>query len=134
MEEKIRQDWFDACNHKEWEHIESLYTKNALVHGREGHLYGGVAVVGLIKKWFEALPDAKVSLLHISTEKDVVVAHWRVTGTFENAIAGIEPTKEPVNFHGLTCFRFNQDEQVTEHWAAIDYLPLQSAASNCNKE
>jgi SnoaL-like polyketide cyclase len=52
--------------------------------------------------------------------------YWRAEGTFTGPIGGIPPTNEKVVFHGHTCFRC-LDGKVIEHWAAVDYRPLQSS-------
>ncbi len=124
MEEQILTRWFEALNKHDWTSIESLYTSDALVHGKDGLLRGGASVVELIKKWLKAMPDSHITPLHTSTEADVIVVHWRTEGTLVGSIREFKPTGKKTVVHGLTCFRCKEGK-VIEHWAAVDYLPLQ---------
>jgi len=123
MEEKLLQSWFTGFNQRDWDSIQNIYTEDALIHGKEELLRGGKSVVEMAKKWLFAIPDAHITPLSTIKEKDFVVVHWRVEGTFTNPIRDIAATGRKVVFHGLTCFRFDS-EKVVEHWASVDYRPL----------
>ena len=123
MESKILKCWFDGFNRRDWTSIKEIYSDDALIHGKDGTLRGGQGVVELGKKWLEAIPDAQITPLHTSSEKDVVVVHWRVEGVMEGSIRDIVGTGKKVTFHGLTCFRC-RGQKVVEHWASVDYRPL----------
>ena len=126
MKDTILKCWFDTYNQREWDSMQKIYSDDATIHGKDALLKGGNAVVELAKKWLIAIPDAKITPLHDSIEKDIVVVHWKVEGTFTNSIKDIAATGEKVIFHGLTCFRCH-NEKVIEHWASVDYRPLTSA-------
>ncbi|SCA63573.1 hypothetical protein SCG7086_AW_00150 [Chlamydiales bacterium SCGC AG-110-P3] len=125
MEDTILSCWFDGYNRRDWDAVQGIYSDDALIHGKDGPLRGGQAVVELAKKWLRAIPDCQITPLHTSREGDVVVVHWRVEGTFTESIRDIVATGKKVAFHGLTCFRC-RDQQVVEHWASVDYRPLMS--------
>lgn len=127
MQDTILRCWFDGYNQRDWDSVQKIYSDDALVHGKDGDLRGGSSVVQLAKKWLTAIPDARITPLHTSIENDVVVVHWKVEGTFTNPIRDIEATGKKVVFHGLTCFRCH-NEKVVEHWASVDYRPLNPAA------
>lgn len=126
MENIILKCWFDGYNQRDWESVKKIYSDDALVHGKDGQLRGGSSVVELAKKWLTAIPDSRITPLHTSIEKDVVVVHWKVEGTFTNPIKDIAATGKTVALHGLTCFRYH-NEKVVEHWASVDYRSLSSA-------
>ncbi len=126
MEDVILGDWFDGYNCRDFDAMEQIYSNDALIHGVEGLVHGGKAVVEIAKKWLEAIPDAQIIPLFTSKEEgNVIVVHWRAEGTLTGSIRDLVATGKKVAFHGLTCFR-HMDNKVVEHWAAIDYRPLKS--------
>ena len=129
MENTLLSCWFDAYNRRDWNAMKSIYADDALIHGKDGPLRGGDAVIELAKMWVTAIPDAQITPLYASKEKDVVIIHWKAEGHLTGSLRDIQPTGKHVIFHGLTCFRC-RDQKVVEHWASIDYRPLRVSASN----
>lgn len=125
MKDEILSKWFDGYNKRDWAALESLYSDDALIHAKCGDMRGGVSVVNLCKNWLLALPDTQISPLRIDVEGDVIVAHWKATGTFKEPIMNISPSGKKVSFHGITHFR-SRDGRVVEHWSTIDYRPLRA--------
>ncbi|MCH9621276.1 MAG: hypothetical protein S4CHLAM20_06950 [Chlamydiia bacterium] len=123
MEERILAEWFEACNDWNYESIENLYAEDALVHAKDGDLFGGKAIVRLLQKWVKAIPDLKMTPLHSSTEDDVVVVHWKAEGTLKEDLGEVKATNKQTIFHGLTCFRF-KNNKIIEHWVSADYRAL----------
>lgn len=128
MATRIKERFFDAYNDRNIASIESLYSDDAVIHSKEGPIYGPAGMRKLITQWADAMPDGKLQVLHISEEDDVIIVHWRGTGTIENKIRDVAPTRKPVAFHGHTCFRC-KDGKVIEHWANVDYRTLHAAAA-----
>ena len=129
MKERIIQDWVIGYNNRDFEAIESVYSKDAVIHSKKGDRTGGAAVVEIFKKWIVAVPDGKITPLHVSEEKDnVVVLHWRCSGTFKEQILDIPATGEEVAIHGATFFR-HENGKVIEHWATVDYRPFTNLAA-----
>ena len=121
--------WFGGFNERNWDLVSGVYTEDAIVHAKEGILAGGQAIVDIAKKWIGSFPDIKVTPLSSHLEKDVIVIHWKAEGTFISPIMDIAATGEKVAFHGLANFRIANDK-VVEHWAAVDYKPLQFSTSS----
>ncbi|NGX58297.1 MAG: hypothetical protein K940chlam3_01202 [Chlamydiae bacterium] len=129
MKEKILKYWFDAYNRRDFSSVQQIYADDAVIHGTGGPYYGGKAVVSLLKIWLEGIPDAQIiPLFTMKEDNDVVVVHWRAEGTFKGPVRDIPPTGEKVAFHGFTCFRC-RDDKIIEHYACIDYHPLQPTVS-----
>lgn len=124
MREKILKNWFEAFNQRVWEAMESLYSPQAVIHGRKGDLTGGNSVVKIAKEWLHAIPDAKIlPLITVEESDDLYIVHWKTEGTFTGSIDEFQGDQNKVSFHGHTCFRFDGD-QVVEHWASVDYRAL----------
>lgn len=123
MIEKIKKDWFEAYNLRNWDCMKNLYADDAIFHAKDGLQKGGESVVKAAKKWLHALTDLQITPIHASMEEDVVIMHWNAVGLFENSIMDIPASRKKVSCHGITCFRI-KDDKVIKHWASIDYRPL----------
>lgn len=92
MKDEILSNWFDGYNKRDWGALESLYSDDALIHARCGDMRGGASVVNLCKNWLVVLPDTQIAPLSVDVEDDVIVAHWKATGTFKEPIINISAT------------------------------------------
>ncbi len=123
MQDTITTTWFDAINKRNADGLTHLYSDDALIHSKKGPVKGKQALVEIMERWDEAMPDFKVQPVFATTEDDVVVVHWHATGTFKKPLLSMEPTHKQTSFHGVTCFKC-KDGQVVEHWATTDYRAM----------
>jgi predicted ester cyclase len=70
-----------------------------------------------------AFPDLKPTLLSTCAEGEVVVTQWRMSGTHQKALLGIEPTGARCTVEGMTMGRFRAGKLV-EEWSQWDALGL----------
>jgi predicted ester cyclase len=70
-----------------------------------------------------AFPDLKPSILGTYTDGDTVVTHWRMTGTHQKTLMGIEPTGTRCTVEGITIGKFRSGKLV-EDWTQWDALGL----------
>lgn len=70
-----------------------------------------------------AFPDLKPTILGCWSEGDVVVTHWRMTGTHQKPLMGINPTGNRCTVDGISVARFRAGK-VAEEWAQWDALGL----------
>jgi len=71
-----------------------------------------------------AFPDLKPTVLSSCADGDVVVTHWRMTGTHQKALMGIEPTGARCTVEGITLGRFRAGKLVEDftQWDALGLL------------
>jgi predicted ester cyclase len=74
-----------------------------------------------------AFPDGKVTVEDIFEVGDKVVVRWRLRGTHSGAVAGIRPTKRPVDVTGINIYRF-RGNLVVESWGEVDSAGLAKQA------
>jgi steroid delta-isomerase-like uncharacterized protein len=77
-----------------------------------------------IANYREAFPDLSFTVDDAFAADDKVVIRWTGTGTFENAMMGVEPTGErgePIS--GITIDRY-EDGRIAESWTHWDTLRL----------
>jgi predicted ester cyclase len=77
-----------------------------------------------------AFPDLKPQFLASCTEGDMVVTQWRMTGTHQKALMGIEPTGTRCTVDGISLGRFRAGKLVEEftQWDALGLLRQLGAA------
>jgi len=77
--------------------------------------------VGLLH--LAAFPDLRVTVENIMAEADKVAVRWMVSGTHLGPLMGIPPTGRPVEFTGITTYRF-ADGKIAENWWTYDALGM----------
>jgi predicted ester cyclase len=70
-----------------------------------------------------AFPDLAPTILGCWAEGDVVVLHWRMTGTHQRALMDVAPTGARCTVEGISLGRFKGGKLV-EDWAQWDALGL----------
>lgn len=70
-----------------------------------------------------AFPDLKPTILGCWSDGDTVVTHWRMTGTHQKPLMGIQPTGARCTVEGMTVARFRAGK-VAEEWSQWDALGL----------
>jgi predicted ester cyclase len=70
-----------------------------------------------------AFPDVNATFLGAYADGDTVVTQWRMTGTHQGALMGIEPTGTRCTVEGITVGRFKAGKLI-EEWTQWDALGL----------
>jgi len=77
----------------------------------------------LVRGYRTSFPDIKPTVLSVLAEGDTVVTQWRMTGTHQKALMGIEATGRRATVEGITISRFRGGKLV-EEWNQWDALGL----------
>lgn len=80
---------------------------------------GFVRIVSMLRG---AFPDLKADISHMVSEGDLVVAHYRMSGTHQGTLSFGQPipaTGKRVDLEGFDLMRFENGKAV-EHWGAFD--------------
>jgi predicted ester cyclase len=71
----------------------------------------------------ESFPDVHITLEHVLSEGDLLLAHMSWTGTHVGPYMGIEPTGKTINVQVMGLNRF-VDDMVVEAWGVVDVLGM----------
>ena len=71
----------------------------------------------------EAFGDLKIDIERIFVDGDICVAHCRVRGRHVGRALGGEPTRQPVDFQGITITR-SKNGMLVEGWNVFDFLTM----------
>jgi len=105
--------------------IEELYSPDFVQHflpdGTE--LRGLEALKEHVRSHREAFPDWTETIEHIVAEGDLVVIHFRSTGTNRGSFLGNPPTGKRVRIHEMSIVRI-VDGKIAEQWLLPNLLGL----------
>lgn len=62
--------------------------------------------------FISAVPDVRAQVVSVVAEADNAVVHWRARGTHSGPGLGIPPSGKPVDFSGMSYFRFENGQIV----------------------
>ena len=83
----------------------------------------GVAVVA--QMFHAAFPDCDVTNEDLIAEGDRVVQRWRLRGTHQQSLMGIEATGRSVDVEGINIFRI-ENGKIVERWGLFDMQGLRA--------
>jgi steroid delta-isomerase-like uncharacterized protein len=78
----------------------------------------------------KALPDMQVKVSQMVAEGDLVVVHWRASGTNSHEGMGFPATGKRISVPGMTIFRF-KNGKIIEEWSVYDMLSAMQQAGLC---
>jgi steroid delta-isomerase-like uncharacterized protein len=121
----IRQ-WFEELwNQGREETIDRLLAPGAKVFGLptpdNRPLSGPDEFKPFFRRFHDAFPDVRVTVVRTVTEGDLVAAHCQVRGTHLGDTLGTPATGRVVEFSGM-CFVRAAGGQLVEGWNSFDFL------------
>jgi steroid delta-isomerase-like uncharacterized protein len=100
-----------------------LYSDDIALHGYQGVEPGLENVKQFYNAFWEAFPDAKVTLQELVEDGDALVARYVITGTQHQLFMGVAPNGQRIELPGISVLHF-QDGRCFERWACSDSLVL----------
>jgi steroid delta-isomerase-like uncharacterized protein len=124
-EGRVRAFWEQAFNGRDLAVIDAItasgfVNRNALPGtppGPEGHRQ-------VVKRLWEAFPDAHFAIEHLAGDGDTVVCVGTMSGTHEGTLLGVPATGREVAWRQCHLYRFDGDGRVVEHDAIRDDVGL----------
>jgi predicted ester cyclase len=71
----------------------------------------------------EAFPDLRPTILSSYTDGETCTMHWRMTGTHQKELMGLEPMGARCTVEGITIDRY-RGGKIVESWTQWDALGL----------
>lgn len=118
---EVVRRWLEAYSRHDLEALaaataEDLIHHNTTNQGREG-------VVDEARYWFDAFPDASVSIEDMIGEGDKVAVRVRASATNAGAFLGAPATGRKVDFEEMHVMRVEAGH-VAEIWSSVDFYDL----------
>ena len=86
--------------------------------------YDIAGMKGEVQMYRSAFPDLKPTLVGICAEADTVCTLWRISGTHEGALLGVEATGKKVSVDGISFDRYRSGKLVESfvQWDTLRFL------------
>lgn len=96
-----------------------------LIHDRElaEEMRGPELYRALATGTREAFPDATFTIQDTVADEEKVAVSWRMTGTHNESLYGVDPTGRQVELTGIEINRF-EDGALIETWTQTDQMSL----------
>lgn len=91
-------------------------------HGAPENARGPAFVRQQAEASLKALPDLKFDIQHVLADEDLVLVHWKASGT-DAKVKDAAGQPSPVTLYGHSLFRV-RDGKIVESWDVSDQLPL----------
>ena len=78
-------------------------------------------VESYFKDTFAALPDLRLEVVSIVEQGDDVFAHWKLTGTHNGPVQGIEGTGKSIEVDGIDHFVL-RDSRIVSNFVVFDQM------------
>jgi steroid delta-isomerase-like uncharacterized protein len=91
--------------------------------GMPGQPEGPEGVKAVVNMFRSGLPDLKVVIEDVIAEGDKVMMRYKIEGTHEGELFGVQPTGRRVSIESITVERVSGGK-IREHWRVTDTLDM----------
>jgi predicted ester cyclase len=124
-EEALMNLYEDVWNGNNPETADKIVHEEYVIHDRElaAEMQGPGLYKALASRTREIFPDMKFTVADTVAAGEKVALRWRMTGTHQGPMFGVEPTGREVELTAIEINRF-ADGQLIETWTQSDQLGL----------
>jgi steroid delta-isomerase-like uncharacterized protein len=112
---------FDMLNQHTVEPLRQFWTEDTVERFPDRTCRGADEIAAYFEDTFAALPDFHIEILALAAQDDDVFVQWRITGTHEGTLLGIEPTGKRIALDGMDHFVV-RDGKVVSNFVVSDQL------------
>jgi steroid delta-isomerase-like uncharacterized protein len=112
---------FDMLNQRDVAPLREFWTDATVERFPDRTCHGADEIAAYFENTFAALPDFHIEVLTLAAQGDDVFVQWRITGTHEGPLLGIEATGKPIALDGIDHFVV-RDGKVISNFVVTDQL------------
>lgn len=112
---------FDTLNEHDVTPLKQFWTDATVERFPDRTCHGAAEIAGYFEDVFAAMPDMHMEVTTITEQGDDVFVHWRLTGTHDGPLMGIEPTHKRIEVDGMDHFVF-RDGDVVSNFVVFDQM------------
>ncbi len=118
----IRRLIEEVWNQGNLDAIEELHSPQLVDHSAPPERPPGAeGIRQFVSSLREPFPDFQVNIEHLIAEDDMVVLHWKTSGTHRGEYLGVPATGKRLTSHGVNIFRM-ENSRIAEDWGVSDDL------------
>ena len=99
--------------------MSTLWTEQTLQRFPDRDCHGTAEIRDYFEAIFEAIPDLAVEMLAIVEQGDEVFVRWRLSGTQQGRLQGLEGTGRRIRLDGVDHFTF-RDGRIASNFVIFD--------------
>jgi steroid delta-isomerase-like uncharacterized protein len=112
---------FDMLNQHDVAPLKQFWTSDTVERFPDRTCRGADEIAQYFEDAFRAMPDFHMEVLAIAEQGEDVFVHWRLTGTHDGAILGIDPTHKALTVDGMDHFVV-QNGTVVSNFVVFDQM------------
>jgi len=101
--------------------MSTLWTDQTYQRFPDRDCHGAAEIRAYFEEAFAALPDLRIEPVSIVEQGDDVFAHWRLTGTHDGPVQGIEGTGKAIELDGMDHFVL-RDGRIVSNFVVFDQM------------
>lgn len=121
--ESLTQDYFRACNERDFDSFDRVFSPDFVSHLRLGDVVGLPAFKALMVQFFEAFPDVRWTMQEGIYTANRGVMRYSFRGTHKAPILGIAPSGLTIDAEGCEVAHIVGD-RIVEIWNYTDLMGL----------
>ena len=112
---------FEQLNRHDLSGLRELWSADIVARFPDRTCRGVDEVAGYFEDTFAALPDMRIEVSSIVEQGEDVFAQWRLTGTHNGPVQGIEGTGKPIELDGIDHFVL-RDGRIVSNFVVFDQM------------
>ncbi len=112
---------FETLNQHDAAPLKQFWTSDTVERFPDRTCRGPDEIAAYFEETFSAIADFRMEVIAIAEQGDDVFVHWRLTGTHEGPILGIEPTQKALAIDGMDHFVI-RDGSVVSNFVVFDQM------------
>jgi steroid delta-isomerase-like uncharacterized protein len=112
---------FEQLNRHDTRAMRQLWRDDTLQRFPDRTCRGADEIAAYFEETFAALPDLRVEVVALVERGDEVFVRWRLTGTQQGAIQGIEGTGRRIELDGVDHFTL-RDGRIASNFVVFDQM------------
>ena len=112
---------FQKLNERDLSALREFWTEDTVERFPDTTCRGTDEIVAYFEDTFEAVPDARLEIVGIAEQNEDVFVQWRMTGTHEGTLLGVEATGKRLEIDGMDHFVI-RDGKVVSNFVIVDQI------------
>ena len=112
---------FDMLNEHNVEPLKQFWTPETVERFPDRTCVGADAIAQYFEDTMAALPDFHIEIVALASQDEHVFVQWKITGTHEGPLLGLEPTGKPIALDGMDHFVI-RDGKVISNFVVTDQM------------
>jgi steroid delta-isomerase-like uncharacterized protein len=112
---------FDRINDHDVAPLKQFWTADTVEHFPDRTCRGAEEIGAYFEDTFRGVPDLRMEIVSLAEQGGDVFVQWRLTGTHEGTLLGIEATGKRLEIEGIDHFVL-RDGKVVSNFVKVDQL------------